>query len=47
MIEGVEHLFKGFGTVQMPYYTISKGKMSWMKKVFIKCKQQIQKREKK
>jgi lipid II:glycine glycyltransferase (peptidoglycan interpeptide bridge formation enzyme) len=44
MVEGIEHFFKGFGTIQMPYYTISKGKMNLIKRAFIKFKQQIQER---
>jgi hypothetical protein len=46
MLEGIEHFFRSFGATQMPYCTISKGKMNLMKKVFIKVMQQIQKREK-
>jgi hypothetical protein len=38
MIEGIEHFFRELGATQMPYYTISKGKMTWMKRVFIKLK---------
>jgi hypothetical protein len=44
MVEGIEFFFKGFGAVQMPYYTITKGKMSLIKRIFIKLKQQIQKK---
>jgi hypothetical protein len=43
MIEGIEHLFKGFGAIQMPYHTITKGKMSLTKRICIKLKRQIQK----
>jgi hypothetical protein len=46
MVEGIEYFCKGFGTIQMPYYTISKGKMNLMKKIHIKLKQQIRKRNK-
>jgi hypothetical protein len=39
VVEGIEHFFKGFGAIQMPYYTITKGKMSLIKRIFIKFKQ--------
>jgi hypothetical protein len=41
MIEGVEYFFKSFGAIQMPYYTITKGKMSLIKKIFIRFKQRM------
>jgi len=38
MLSGIEHFFREFGTVQLPYFTISKGKMSLMKKILLKIK---------
>jgi hypothetical protein len=39
MIENVEHFFRGFGARQMPYYAISKGKMSLGRKILMKIQQ--------
>jgi hypothetical protein len=36
MIRGVEQFFRGFGAIQKPYYTLSKGKISLLEKVFHK-----------
>jgi len=38
MLSGVEHFFREFGTVQLPYYVISKGKMNIVKKILLKIK---------
>ncbi len=34
MIKGVEYFNRGFGSEQIPYYAISKGKLSFIEKVF-------------
>lgn len=39
MIPGVERFFREFGAIQMPYFTISKGKMSLFHKAWLKLKQ--------
>jgi hypothetical protein len=39
MLEGVGYFDRSFGAVQMPYYAISKGKMSLIRKMYIKFKQ--------
>ncbi|MDR2681336.1 MAG: GNAT family N-acetyltransferase, partial [Tannerella sp.] len=39
MIVGVERFFREFGAVQMPYFTISRGKQTLFDKVRIKLKQ--------
>jgi lipid II:glycine glycyltransferase (peptidoglycan interpeptide bridge formation enzyme) len=39
MIQGVEHFFREFGAKQVPFFTISKGKMSFVKKLILKIKQ--------
>ena len=36
MLPGVEHFFREFGTIQLPYFIISKGKMSLIKKILLK-----------
>jgi hypothetical protein len=36
MIRGVEHFFREFGAIQMPYSSISKGRMSLGKKIWMK-----------
>lgn len=36
MIQGVERFFREFGAIQTPYFTISRGKMSWIDKIKIK-----------
>ncbi|GHT08829.1 hypothetical protein FACS189432_01430 [Bacteroidia bacterium] len=38
MIQGVEHFFREFGAQQMPFFTISKGKMNFWKKIVLKIK---------
>ena len=38
MLCGVEHFFREFGTVQQPYFVISKGKMNLIKKITLKIK---------
>jgi lipid II:glycine glycyltransferase (peptidoglycan interpeptide bridge formation enzyme) len=44
MLKGVEHFFRGFGAIQMPYYTISKGKFSLRKKLILKIRQYLLKK---
>lgn len=36
MLAGVEHYFRKFGTIQVPYFTITRGKMSLLYKAFVK-----------
>jgi lipid II:glycine glycyltransferase (peptidoglycan interpeptide bridge formation enzyme) len=36
MLFGVEHFFREFGTIQLPYHVISKGKMNLLKKIMLK-----------
>jgi len=36
MLPGVERFFREFGAIQTPYFTISKGKLSLLDRVFIK-----------
>jgi len=36
MIQGVERVFRSFGAIQKPYFTISKGKMNLFKKILNK-----------
>lgn len=36
MIRGVERFFREFGAVQTPYFTISRGKLSWIDRIKIK-----------
>jgi hypothetical protein len=45
MVKGVEHFFRGFGALQMPYYAISKGKIGLGKKIIMKIKQQWKKKK--
>jgi lipid II:glycine glycyltransferase (peptidoglycan interpeptide bridge formation enzyme) len=33
MIQGVEHFFRGFGAIQMPFYTLSKGKIYLIERI--------------
>jgi lipid II:glycine glycyltransferase (peptidoglycan interpeptide bridge formation enzyme) len=39
MIQGVEHFFREFGAIQMPYYSILKGKMNLRRKIILKINQ--------
>jgi hypothetical protein len=41
MIKGVEHFFKGFGAIQMPYSVISKGRLSFRKRLVLKIKERL------
>ncbi|MDR0546714.1 MAG: GNAT family N-acetyltransferase [Dysgonamonadaceae bacterium] len=43
MVQGVEHFFRELGAIQKPYFTISKGKMSLIKKIVMKIQQLIRK----
>jgi hypothetical protein len=36
MLPGVERFFRGFGAVQTPYFAVSKGKVSLLKRIIIK-----------
>ena len=36
MLKGVEHFFREFGTVQLPYFVISKGKLTLIQKILLK-----------
>jgi lipid II:glycine glycyltransferase (peptidoglycan interpeptide bridge formation enzyme) len=45
MTKGVEHFFRGFGAMQMPYYAISRGKIGLGKKIIMKIKQQWRKKK--
>jgi len=38
ILPGIEHFFREFGTVQLPYFAISKGKMNFIKRFFLKIK---------
>ncbi len=40
MIQGVERFFREFGAIQTPYFTISKGNLSFIKKVFLHSQKQ-------
>jgi hypothetical protein len=39
MLEGVERFFREFGAIQMPYHTISKGKLSLLKRLALKIQE--------
>ena len=38
MLQGVEHFFREFGTVQLPYSVITKGRMDLIKKILFKIR---------
>ena len=38
MIQGAEHVFRSFGAIQKPYFTISKGKINFLNKILFKIK---------
>ncbi|MCD7850930.1 MAG: hypothetical protein LUH63_15070 [Parabacteroides sp.] len=41
MIPGVERFFREFGAIQTPFFTITKGKLSLLNRVYLKMKRVI------
>jgi len=43
MVKGIEHFFRSFGAIQMPYFSISKGKKNIFQKVILLIKSYLSK----